>query len=79
MKVIFDHSDGRKSVLGEATNKQDAWKIVKKFLDEHDYHSPYQRITFNPEKRSVWMDFGSWVQFIEYTDMTDEEMEEWKI
>ena len=78
MKVIFDHIDGNKTVLGEATNKQDAWKIVKKFMDVHNYHSPYQRISLIENERRVWMDVGSWSESFEYIDMTDEEMNEWR-
>lgn len=79
MNVVFEHSDGRKTVLGTATNKQDAWKIVRKFLDEHNYHSPYQRVSVISDERRVWIDVGSWSEFFVLTEMTDEEMNEWKI
>ena len=79
MNVIFEHSDGRKTVLGTATNKQDAWKIVRKFLDEHNYHSPYQRVSVISEERHVWIDVGSHSEFFHYTDLTDEELEEFTI
>lgn len=79
MKVEFENSQGKRRVIGEAKNKQDAWKIIKNFLDDHNYKSYYQRVSLNPYERYVWMDVGSWSESFYLTDVTDEEMEEWRV
>lgn len=82
MKIELEYSQGEKKVrkvIGEATNKRDAWMIIKGFLDDHNYKSYYQRIEPHPDERYVWMDVGSWSEAFYLTDMTDKELEEWKV
>lgn len=79
MKVVFHDSMDQKRVLGEATNKKDAWKIIKDFLDEHNFKSYYTRVEPHVDEHYVWLDVGSHTEFFLVTEMTDEEMKEWMI
>jgi len=79
MKVEFENSQKKRRVIGEATNKKEAWKIINDFLKDHNYKSYYQRVSPYPDKHYVWMDVGSHSEFFVLTDMTEEEMNEWRI
>ena len=78
MKVIFDRSNGTELVLGEATNKKEATKLINDFMDAHNYHSPYWRLSLYEDEKYVWIDTGSWSEFFRVVDMTDEQLNEWR-
>ena len=76
MKILFEHSDGTKTEIGTATNRQDAWKIIMDFLRNNGYKSRYQRVAMFPDEKRFWIDFGSHVCFIHIVDVTNDEYKE---
>ena len=78
MKVIFDRSNGEELVLGEATNKKESTKLINDFMDAHNYHAPYWRLSLYEDEKYVWIDTGSHSEFFRVVDMTDEQLNEWR-
>lgn len=57
----FERSDGEWVLLGENVNREGAFKIMNKFLDDHNYKSYYIRSWQKGNK--LWFDVGSWSEF----------------
>ena len=76
MKLYFENSYGKKRVIAEVQNEQEAMKEIKKFLDDHNYKSQYTRtwehngIKYGVEggKYSVVTHPTDMVKFIESND-----------
>ena len=79
MKVEFEHSDGHRSIIGEANNKNEAWGIINKFLADHNFHAPYFRTALYQDEKRVWIDASSHTEFFHVTDMTNDQMKEWML
>ena len=61
MKVYFRDSQHNKRFLGGAETKENAWKIIQKFMDDHNFTCYYTRIWF--EDGYTWYDVGSHTEF----------------
>lgn len=57
----FRRSNGERILLAENVDKNGAFKIMSKFLDDHNYKSYYTR-TWEKDNE-LWMDVGSWSEF----------------
>ena len=71
MKVYFENSNKKKRIIADIPNgtEEDACNAIKKFLDEHNYKSYYQRRYNIPVGGSTMtcIDVGSWSEFF-YVD-----------
>lgn len=65
-KVYFGNSVDKKREIGEASNRQEAWKIINKFLDDHNYKSYYVRVW--KRENFYILDVGSWSEFFYVED-----------
>ena len=68
-KVIFENSKKQEKEIGTAADMNDAYKIIDKFLDEHNFKSYYKRVW--EENGRTKVDVGSWSEFFyveEYED-----------
>lgn len=65
MNVLFENSYGERRKIGECSNKEEAFKIIKHFLDEHKYHPYYYRTWEEKLDDCVYIkvDVGSWSEF----------------
>ena len=60
-KVIFCNSRNQERQIGTAQDQQEANKIIKEFLDDHNFTSYYTRGWI--EDGRIWLDVGSWTEF----------------
>ena len=61
MKVYFRDSRHNKRFLGETETKENAWKMMQKFMDDHNFTCYYTRVWF--ENGYTWYDVGSHTEF----------------
>ena len=61
MNVYFRDSNGKKRFLQSAPTEDFVWKIIKKFLDDHNFKSYYTRTWF--ADGYTWYDVGSHTEF----------------
>ena len=61
MKVYFKDSHGKKRLLKEVETKEGVWKVIQKFLDDHDFTSYYTRLWF--ADGYTWFDVGSHTEY----------------
>lgn len=67
-RVTFQNSRREEREIGIAHTKEDIHKIIKKFLDEHNFKSYYTR-TWQEENRLKY-DVGSWTEFFYSEEIT---------
>lgn len=60
-KVYFVNSRRISREIGKGRTLNQARKIIYRFLDNHNYYSPYQRIW--EDENGIWVDVGSWSEF----------------
>ena len=61
MKVYFRDSHGKKRLLKEVETKEGVWKVIQKFLDDHNFTSYYTRLWF--ADGYTWFDVGSHTEY----------------
>lgn len=62
MNLYFRDSYGRKRLLASNLNsKEDIWKHIQGFLDEHNFKSYYTRVWYADEY--TWYDVGSHTEY----------------
>ena len=69
-KVTFENSRKQEREIGTAVDINAAYKIIDKFLDEHNFKSYYKNVC-EIEKGKTRVDVGSWSEFFyveEYED-----------
>lgn len=62
--VYFRDSMGYIRQIGDAADWSGCCKVIKQFLDTHNYHSYYQRF-YSPQKNNIIVDVGSWSESFE--------------
>lgn len=62
MKVYFENTNGVRREIGTVDTQEEAFKIIRKFLDEHRYKAPYWR-SWSEESGEIWFDVGSHTEF----------------
>lgn len=62
-KVIFENSRHEEREIGTAIDMNAAYKIIDKFLEEHNFKSYYKNIC-EIEKDKIRVDVGSWSEFM---------------
>ena len=71
----FERSNGERVLLAEGVDLNGASKVLKKFLDDHNYKSYYTRMWRHDNE--LWMDVGSHSEFLilvyKEDDMKNEE------
>ena len=71
MNVYFRDSYGKRRLLeANVKDKEAVWKIIQKFLDDHNYKSYYTRVWYN--EGYTWYDVGSHTEYF----LVDENMME---
>ena len=61
-KIYFTNPSRRTSrEIGKGRTLHQAHKIISRFLDNHNYKSPYQRMWEDGD--AIWVDVGSWSEF----------------
>lgn len=60
--LYFERSNGERVLLAENVDLNGASKVLKKFLDDHNFKSYYTRMW--QHENELWMDFGSHTQFM---------------
>lgn len=64
--LYFQRSNGEYRLLGENVTDDDAWKLMKAFMDEHNFKCYYIR---SWEKNGIkWYDVGSHTEFFLWTN-----------
>lgn len=61
MKVYFRDSHNKKRFLEEVTTKENAWKVIQRFMDNHNFTCYYTRTWF--QDGYTWYDVGSHTEF----------------
>ena len=61
MNVYFKDSHGKKRLLESVYTNEQVWKVIKKFLDDHNFKSYYTRTWFSDGY--TWYDVGSHTEF----------------
>lgn len=69
-KVIFENSQGKEREIDTAVDIEVAYKIIDKFLDEHNFKSYYKNIC-EIEKGKIRVDVGSWSEFFYIVESED--------
>ena len=60
-KVIFENSRHEEREIGTAVSMDDAYSLIDKFLDGHNFNSYYKRVW--EENGRIKVDVGSWSEF----------------
>lgn len=61
-KVYFTNPSRRTSrEIGRGRTLKQARKTIFRFLNNHNYYSPYQKMW--EDKDGIWIDVGSWSEF----------------
>ena len=61
-KVEFENMNGVRREIGRAAQREEAFKIINSFLDDHNYKSYYFR-SWNTKDNEEKIDAGSWSEF----------------
>jgi hypothetical protein len=61
MKLFFRNSNGQDRLIAEPSNIEEILTEIRKFLEEHNYKSPYMRVIQGDN--SITFDVGSWSEF----------------
>lgn len=61
MNVYFRDSHGKKRLLKRVYTNEQVWKVIKRFLDDHNFTSYYTRIWF--ADGYTWYDVGSHTEY----------------
>ena len=62
MNVYFRDSHNEKRLLAEnVLDKKEVWKVIQKFLNDHNFKSYYTRIWYSDNY--TWFDVGSHTEF----------------
>lgn len=59
-KIIFENSRHEEKEIGTAVSMDDAYSVIDKFLDEHNFKSYYKRVW--EENGRIKVDVGSWTE-----------------
>lgn len=70
LKVIFQNCVGHEREIGTAVDKGEAYRIIDKFLDEHNFKSYYKNVC-EIEKGKTRVDVGSWTEFFFFQESED--------
>lgn len=62
MTVYFENTNGVQREIGTTDSEVEAFKIIRKFLDDHNYKAPYWR-SWSGESGQTWIDVGSHTEF----------------
>lgn len=54
-------------LIGECETKAEGYQIIKKFLNERNYKSYYQR--YHITDNNLWIDVGSYTEFFKVTNV----------
>ena len=68
-KIIFENSRHKEREIGTTVDMQEAYKIIDKFLDEHNFKSYYKRTW--EENGRIKVDVGSWSEFFYVQECED--------
>ena len=69
-KVIFENSRKEEREIGTAVDMQEAYKIIDKFLEEHNFKSYYKNVC-EIEKGKIRVGVGSWSEFFYVQEWED--------
>lgn len=58
IQVLFENSNGKTRIIGEVITQKEVFKVINKFLDEHNYKSYYMR-TWKTDDKTTVVDVGS--------------------
>jgi hypothetical protein len=61
-KVEFENMNGVRREIGRAAQRDEAFKIINNFLNDHNYKSYYFR-SWKTKDNEEKIDYGSYVQF----------------
>ena len=53
IQVLFENSNGKTRTIGEAITLKEAYEVINKFLDEHNYKSYYVRTWKTDDKTTA--------------------------
>ena len=70
MKLFFQNSKGKERLIAEPTNREETYKEINKFLDDHNFKSYYTRV-WEADGRLMF-DVGSWSEVFILEGMTFE-------
>ena len=64
--LYFQRSNGEHRLLATDITEDEAYEVMHKFMDEHNFKSYYTR---SWEQDGVkWYDTGSWTEFFKWTN-----------
>ena len=86
INVYFQNSENKERIIGIAHNIDDVMKIIKDFIDDHNFKSYYTRVWYHENDDRTWFDVGSHTEFffvvgniyedmVEYNEEQKEEKE----
>lgn len=66
IRVVFERSNGELIELGVVGTTKEAWGLVKKFMDDHNFTSYYQRLWPDESNEFINIDVGSHTEFFRF-------------
>ena len=69
-KVEFENTNGVRREIGRAAQRDEAFKIINNFLNDHNYKSYYFRC-WNTKDNEEKIDVGSWNEWFYITYIKD--------
>lgn len=61
-RVMFENLRKEEREIGTAVSMDDAYSVIDKFLDDHNFKSYYKRVW--EENGRIKVDVGSWSEFM---------------
>ena len=68
IQVLFENSNGKTRIIGEAITQKEAYEVINKFLDEHNYKSYYVR-TWKTDNKTTAVDVGSHTEIFYFKEI----------
>ena len=62
----------KRRIVAEFDTKDEMWALIKKFMDDHNFKSYYQRIWIEEETNTLWIDVGSHTEFFVIQNPTED-------
>ena len=63
MKVYFRNSNGKKILIGNAKDNDEAMKVINEFCDERGFKIYYTRMIDGDNQNITWIDVGDHLCF----------------
>ena len=74
MLLYFENSKGQRRLISNPTTVSDMWKDIHCYLFEHNYATPFTKVSFGKDAWTINM--NDWEEFFIVKNFDDEDLNE---